>query len=160
MDFSTYKYETHLIRDPKTDKSDDWQETSNKWVITLNGEDFDYYTGSAHRVIKGKLWGEQCATFERLSNVGFNRTLTAEGFKKLMALTKATPPKIEDVLYSLIMDSDACTMSFEEWCGDFGYEEDSIKALETYRACQKNADKLSKAKVYVSDEMREFFQEY
>lgn len=45
-------------------------------------------------------------------------------------------PRIKDVLYSMIMD-DVSNIDFDEFCNEFGYDNDSIKALETYKACQK-----------------------
>jgi hypothetical protein len=47
------------------------------------------------------------------------------------------PPSAADVLYSLILDSDALDRSFEEWACDFGYDTDSRKALDTYLDCQR-----------------------
>lgn len=44
-------------------------------------------------------------------------------------------PTSASVLYSLLSDSQACDMSFNDWCSDFGCNADSIKALSTYQAC-------------------------
>src|SRR5688500_8300302 len=51
-------------------------------------------------------------------------------------------PTLADILDCLCMDSCALDQSFEEWCSEFGYEEDSRKAEETYQACKKNAKLL------------------
>jgi hypothetical protein len=56
-------------------------------------------------------------------------------------------------------DSDACTMSFNEWCDNFGYETDSRKALSTYHACQENTEKLRKAKLPI-EAVKEALQDY
>lgn len=45
-------------------------------------------------------------------------------------------PKKKDVLYSMIMD-DVSGLSFNDFCDEFGYDNDSIKALETYKVCEK-----------------------
>lgn len=45
-------------------------------------------------------------------------------------------PQVKDVLYSMIMD-DVSNMNFDDFCNEFGYDNDSIKALETYKACEK-----------------------
>lgn len=45
-------------------------------------------------------------------------------------------PQVKDVLYSMIMD-DVSNMSFDDFCNEFGHDNDSIKALEIYRACLK-----------------------
>lgn len=34
--------------------------------------------------------------------------------------------------------------TFQEWCRNFGYSDDSIKALNTYQACAKQYEALSK----------------
>lgn len=45
-------------------------------------------------------------------------------------------PTVKGVLYSMIMD-DVSNMNFDDFCNEFGYDNDSIKALETYKACEK-----------------------
>lgn len=58
------------------------------------------------------------------------------------ALTRE--PSAEDVLNSLSLDSAGVdnARSFEEWCGEYGYDIDSRKAERTYRVCQRQAEKL------------------
>lgn len=53
------------------------------------------------------------------------------------AHTKA--PSKKDVLYSFIMD-DVSYMDFKEFCATFGYDDDSIRALKTFKACQTQTD--------------------
>jgi hypothetical protein len=43
-------------------------------------------------------------------------------------------PSAADVLSSLCLDAN-CGTSFEDFCGEFGYDPDSLQALKTYRAC-------------------------
>lgn len=52
-------------------------------------------------------------------------------------IAKPAPPTAASVLNSLLLDGAAVDQSFPDWCGDFGYDEDSITALGTYRACCK-----------------------
>ena len=78
---------------------------------------------------------------------------------KIAACSVAVPPSVDDVLYSLAMESDACEMSFHDWCGNFGYDTDSRSALDTYLACQENGRKLEKAGINLC-EAREAFAEY
>lgn len=42
-----------LLRGPRKAKSDNWQETAHHWLVTIGGQEFDYYTGSAHVTEKG-----------------------------------------------------------------------------------------------------------
>ena len=65
----------------------------------------------------------------------------------------ATPPDIADVLHSLILDSSACDMSFEDWCADYGYDTDSRKAYATYHECLTIG---SKVRAFLGREFSEF----
>jgi hypothetical protein len=61
---------------------------------------------------------------------------------------KAIPiqPNALDVLHSLAMDSDVLDAGgFESWASDLGYDTDSRKAEQTYRACLDLALKLRAA---------------
>ena len=76
---------------------------------------------------------------------------------------KIPAPLCRDVLYSLILDSDVLNhANFESWASDFGYDTDSRKAEETYKACLDIALQL---KVILGGEanmekLREAFQDY
>lgn len=53
------------------------------------------------------------------------------------------PPTVVDVIDSVASDSRGVeSQSFHDWCGDYGYDDDSIKALKTFKACRKYAGKL------------------
>lgn len=72
-----------------------------------------------------------------------------------------TPPHAADVLYSLLLDSSAAEMTFASWCAEFGYDTDSRKALDTYLACQENADKLARIFDHTTrEQLREALQDY
>jgi hypothetical protein len=82
-------------------------------------------------------------------------------FEQLEAQRKPQTPKIQDALYSLILDSSALETSFEYWCSDYGYDTDSRKAFETYEACcdiGKKVNRLFNSKTRAA--MRDFFQDY
>lgn len=67
---------------------------------------------------------------------------TGEGLRKSgLPVT----PKLVDVLHALILESEAESQNFYEFCSDYGYDDDSIKAFDVYRACLDNAQKLRKA---------------
>lgn len=51
---------------------------------------------------------------------------------------------VESVLHSLLLDSQALHQSFKHWCDDFGYDDDTISALNTYQACCKIGEDLRK----------------
>ena len=52
---------------------------------------------------------------------------------------KPKKPTKKDVLYSMILDN-VSDMNFYDFCDNFGYNKDSIKALETYKACVKETE--------------------
>ena len=51
-------------------------------------------------------------------------------------------PSTADVLYSLLVDTSAGDQSFSDFCGDFGYDEDSRSAEATWKACKATAPRL------------------
>lgn len=51
-------------------------------------------------------------------------------------------PSAASVVSTLIASSSGSDQTFHDWCGDFGYSEDSRKALETYLACQVELTQL------------------
>lgn len=44
-------------------------------------------------------------------------------------------PNIEDILNALIMDTMNIEQGFKEWCSEYGYSDDSIKADKIYALC-------------------------
>jgi hypothetical protein len=64
-------------------------------------------------------------------------------YAHLQTLRKPKAPNAAGALYSLLLDSQAAHQSFMDWCGDYGYDTDSIKAFATYNACCENAKKLA-----------------
>jgi len=53
-------------------------------------------------------------------------------------------PTNADIMYSLLLDADAANESFNNWCVECGYDDDSIKALNTYKTCCEEAVNLRK----------------
>jgi hypothetical protein len=51
------------------------------------------------------------------------------------------PPNVAGVMHCLVSDSQYVMdgTTFEQWAGDLGYDVDSISALRTFEACQKQA---------------------
>lgn len=147
----TIDFKVQHVSAPTKVKSENFHEITDKWLCTINGIEFDYYTGIGHRVAISR---------PRISSSGYSfrellmKTLTYEGLKQFIAISKPVPPKLDDLLHSLVTDASAAEMSFEDWCGDYGYDTDSIKALETYRECQQIASKLRKAKINIAAERK------
>ena len=53
-------------------------------------------------------------------------------------------PSLEDVMTSLSLDSLSTNMSFDDFCSEFGYDNDSIKALKLYEQCKEDDVRLRK----------------
>lgn len=47
-------------------------------------------------------------------------------------------PKANEVLACYCREGIDAEMSFSDWCATFGYDSDSISALNTYHACEAN----------------------
>lgn len=64
---------------------------------------------------------------------------------------KPKKPSVADVLYALFMDASASDYNFSDWCDEYGYSDDSIKALNVYKDCLDTATALRK---YFSPDQR------
>ena len=70
------------------------------------------------------------------------RTLTAEVWS--CDIPKPVKPSNADILHSLTMDATAADENFSDWCENFGYSDDSLKALNTYKQFLEIATALRK----------------
>lgn len=110
------------------------------WVVEINGERFDYKTGIGHGTPKhGKGKGVKQTVYE--SEKPNKRPIGSVDAGEYWANT----PKIDDILHCLFLDSQAGNESFDEFCDNSGYSNDSLKALDAYRACMDTAKRLRKA---------------
>lgn len=48
---------------------------------------------------------------------------------------KPIAPHAADVLHSLVLDAGANELSFADWADNYGYSDDSLKALRVYQDC-------------------------
>lgn len=111
-------------------KRDDW--VCDEWRVTIGSFETEYFTGTGLRKMKkGAI-----PTTARKGCVAY-----AEWEKHNLV---AVAPCAADVLYALLSDAEACETSFSDWCENFGYSNDSIKALNTYRACEETGRILRK----------------
>lgn len=81
-------------------------------------------------------------------NTARRGTIGYEAYERLYL--KPCAPTSAGVLYSLLLDAQASYMSFNDWCVDFGYDADSIKALNTYQACCSIGESMRK--VFTSEQ--------
>lgn len=114
------------------------------WRVVLKKGNFSfttsYRTGLGHRKLaagvslKNGEWGNRyqgkyTKSIEKAARDG---------------LIVPSTPKLADVIYSLVCDAGVGDMSFSDWCSDFGYNTDSIKAREMYLACGETRANLLK----------------
>lgn len=75
-------------------------------------------------------------------------------------MNKPKRPIKKDVLYSMIIN-DVSDMNFNDFCSEFGYDNDSIEALKIYKACKKDAEAYHN--MFDSEEreiLRELLEDY
>lgn len=91
---------------------DDWSRTASHWKVTLR-------------------WRE-----------GDQRRQLTVPFSQGSAISRE--PTAEDVLDCLASDAASVEQarSFEDWCGDLGYDSDSRRAERTFKACEASARRL------------------
>lgn len=51
-------------------------------------------------------------------------------------------PHATSVISCLMWDLHSSSMDFDSWCSELGYSNDSIKALNTYKLCNQQAERL------------------
>lgn len=74
-------------------------------------------------------------------------TLTCEGRRMSTTFSKGfghngAKPRVEELLSTFASDTTALDSNFEDWCGEYGYEQDSRKAYKIYQACVKQSQRL------------------
>lgn len=102
--------------------------------------EFEFYTGTGHRKLS------------KVDEMAYKRDMLGAATpvhrgnvqRAYDRLKKPVAPHIADLAYSWVLDGEAINQSFIDWCGDFGSDPDSIKALDTYRACCETGEKLRK----------------
>lgn len=117
-----------------TTRNDNWE--CDAWNIAISAkgktESFNYFTGLGHRQSKYKMP-------PHIATLGPKILARVEWEKEYV---KPVRPNVASVLHAVILDSSALDTSFTYWCADFGYDEDSIKAFNTYNECCENGKKL------------------
>lgn len=91
-----------------------------------------------------------------------DKALQAQVAAKL-AVAQNVKPELCDVLHSLLSDGEAFlgAQSFEDWCGDFGYDADSRKAEATWKLCDNTGRKLANSIPKAAlDKAREILADY
>lgn len=138
--------------DQRPDKTpEEWDAAHYAFTLTVNGKTFQgfysmgwgHFTKAAKTVYAGGAYGSDkalmvdCLTGRRKAVEGTRFYQELQDFKKRVATKKGQGPKVDQVLCSLLMDASSSDQNLEDWCADYGYSDDSIKAKETWEACNK-----------------------
>jgi hypothetical protein len=152
------KYSFNYVGAPH---DDEW--SHDLWNITLHNtssnciEVFTYRTGIGHRLTRtlkggaynymtfGRLQGLEIAAHRGALQLSKNdRLYFSVNRDEIRKTVFAVAPTAASVLYCLLSDASASRESYKDWCDEFGYESDSIKALNIYNQCIENAEKINK----------------
>lgn len=115
---------------------------SLNWKVTILYKDrevvtTDYMAGCGH--CPSYKSGEKGYDLQRLLKNECETGFESKYLYSMGAITenkkKPILPDIADVMYSLVMDSEATEYEFEDWAANFGYEEDSRSAEKIYNEC-------------------------
>lgn len=143
-------YTVRLIGETKRDN--DW--VCDEWRFAFGDVSFEYFTGTGHREPNDTAKLAMVA----LKNVSRRSIAWHDGVIKNMV---AVQPPIAGLIHSLLLDGEAGTMTFSEWCASYGYDTDSRKALATYETCQQTADKFNRIFTRAQREhLRELLSDY
>jgi hypothetical protein len=166
-------FEVKFIREAMTSEIDNWQDMADYFLCsftTAKGvyKSFDYYTGVGHRINSrtGNNFGfpSHVVNAVELAAVGIKAERGMYVAKRVRGLQGhslnakqwVVNPSAAGILYSLLSDMSALDTCFDDWCGDFGYDSDSLSALNTYQAC---CDGGKKIRALFSNEQIEQLQE-
>lgn len=90
-----------------------------------------------------------------------NQSRQREVFASFAKLTEPILPTLPDVMFSLVMDAQCVFdgQTFDDFCGDFGYDNDSRSAERIFQACRDTWCALIRLGADF-DELSELFQDY
>lgn len=131
------KYSAKYIGE--TVKDNDWK--CDEWRCSFRNasgkaEKFEYFTGLGLRVVDEAKFKQHKARYSgaQYQPAPHPRSIAGvEIAKSLEACKVPSNPAAVGVLYSLL--NNGAEYNFIDWCDSFGYDSDSIKALNTYNAC-------------------------
>ena len=92
------------------------------------------------------VWTGEYARGQTVKKTPRGMAVEASAAAKLAKAHKVAP-KLDGVMRSLLSDGSAYFdgLRFEEWASEYGYSSDSIKAKETFEACDRIGRDLSRA---------------
>lgn len=144
----------------RTDHSEtEWDESACHFLCTFKrgtrSESFQFSLGHGHRQWKrtGRGLAPDASFYTRSPSYWISKyRKDSRYYRHAISASEAPPPSMADVLDCLDSDARACSVTFSEWCNEFGFDEDSRKAEMTYRACDETGKRLARI---LSNEDRE-----
>ena len=145
---------------------DKWE--CDQWRVTLEKdgkvETFDYYTGKGLRAPATAQQKEMVRRgFPGLTDNDL-KGKTGYGKRYLAAVESLRSPVAPDaagVIYSLTLDASATEQSFSDWCTEYGYDDDSMKAFRLYTDCCNTGKQLHRLfSEWQLNVLRELLQDY
>lgn len=130
---------------------DKWE--CDQWLVNIEGQTFDYFTGMGHRK-PARGAPERQKYFG-----GIGKSLSQERWDS--EYMKPVKPDNVGILHSLVLDSDVLDYSFDNWCDMYGFDNDSRKSHKIYEQCIENAHRLKKCFDAASlQNLRNILQDY
>jgi len=165
-------YSAEFVPQSRSRNKDEKQPSLNWRVTIAKGNvklETDYMQGCAHiphyshafarLAVYADAVREACETGKSRIIPGKSAYDAAQGGRVIPRVREIPAPEFADVLYCLVWDASAIDFTgFEEWAREYGYDPDSRKAEQTYRACLDIALKLRA--IVDLDEAREVCQDY
>lgn len=139
-----------VIRYAGQGKLDGWN--FFRWYIEMNNETFEFKTGLAWQVVIPEIEYDPNSTLRKAKNEGKIIYTDSVNSRYLVV------PQPKDFMPCLIEDSQCSEMSFEDFCSEFGYDTDSIKAFRIYQDCSEIGKKLKK--IFKPEELKDLLNKY
>lgn len=146
------QHETTCTQIPERTDGVEWNAKAVHWQITIkaggSSHSFQYSEGIGHFMnlpynarITLDIAGVQASiqSGQPFSMIGHHDYLTkyfTARVQRKKGLYSVTPPQSLDVLQSLGSDAQLGLDTFEDFCGNLGYDTDSRKALKAWEACR------------------------
>lgn len=110
-------------------KSPEWDWPHFEWLVTLTRGDVTIRTPFKQGAGNAKTMPRH---YKRETSLNDSQRLASW----LHEVKARVVPSAAAVVSTLIASSSGSDQTFHDWCSDFGYSEDSRKALDTYLGCQ------------------------
>lgn len=128
----------------------------DEWSCTIHCQDrkdsFRFYTSLEGRKLSPNVKKEKGGYY---CGHPINHKYNSAKEVALKGFSKPVLPNVADLLSSLIIGAYALDVTFEEWCSEFGFNNDSIKARDTYHASQQNGIRIKRVLGELFDQARQ-----